>query len=93
MDLDFLYSLKREGVKLDLDIMREFAPRLGNPQDKFRSMHVAGTNAKGSVSAFIYNILRQRFKTGLYTSPHLVKFSERILVDRKFITNEYMEEF
>ncbi len=93
MDLDFLYSLKREGIKLDLDIMREFAPRLDNPQDKFKSMHIAGTNAKGSVSAFIYNIFRQRYKTGLYTSPHLVKFNERILVDREFIQNEYMEEF
>jgi dihydrofolate synthase/folylpolyglutamate synthase len=93
MDLEFLYSLKREGVKLDLDIMREFAPRLGNPQDKFKSFHVAGTNAKGSVSSFIYNILRQKFSTGLYTSPHLVKFNERIVVDRDFITDEYMEDF
>ena len=93
MDLEFLYSLKREGVKLDLDIMREFAPRLGNPQNKFKSFHIAGTNAKGSVSSFIYNIFRQRFSTGLYTSPHLVKFNERILVDKDFITNEYMETF
>jgi dihydrofolate synthase/folylpolyglutamate synthase len=93
MDLEFLYSLKREGVKLDLDIMREFAPRLGNPQNKFRSFHIAGTNAKGSVSSFIYNVLRQRFSTGLYTSPHLVKFNERIVVDKDFISNEYMESF
>ena len=93
MDLEFLYSLKREGVKLDLDIMREFAPRLGNPQNKFKSFHIAGTNAKGSVSSFIYNIFRQRFSTGLYTSPHLVKFNERILVDKDFITDEYMETF
>ncbi len=93
MDLEFLYSLKREGVKLDLDIMREFAPRLGNPQNKFKSFHIAGTNAKGSVSSFIYNIFRQRYSTGLYTSPHLVKFNERILVDKDFITNEYMETF
>ncbi|MGC8514848.1 MAG: bifunctional folylpolyglutamate synthase/dihydrofolate synthase [Thermoplasmata archaeon] len=93
MDLEFLYSLKREGVKLDLDIMREFAPRLGNPQNKFKSFHVAGTNAKGSVSSFIYNIFRQRFSTGLYTSPHLVKFNERIIVDKDFITDEYMETF
>ena len=93
MDLEFLYSLKREGVKLDLDIMREFAPRLGNPQYKFRSFHIAGTNAKGSVSSFIYNVLRQRYSTGLYTSPHLVKFNERIDVDKDFISNEYMESF
>lgn len=93
MDLEFLYSLKREGVKLDLDIMHEFAPRLGNPQDKFKSFHVAGTNAKGSVSSFIYNILRQSYSAGLYTSPHLVKFNERIVVDKDFITDEYMETF
>ncbi len=93
MDLAFLYGLKREGIKLDLDIMKEFAPNLDNPQDKFRSFHIAGTNGKGSVSSYIYNILNQAYSTGLYTSPHLVKFNERILLDREFIPDSFMEAF
>ena len=93
MDLNFLYGLKREGIKMDLEVMRNFAPMVGNPQDNFSSFHIAGTNGKGSTSAFIYNILMERFHTGLYTSPHLVKFNERIVVDRNFISDTEIEEF
>ena len=93
MDLNFLYGLKREGIKMDLEVMRNFAPMVGNPQDNFSSFHIAGTNGKGSTSAFIYNILMERFHTGLYTSPHLVKFNERIVVDRNFILDTEIEEF
>lgn len=93
MDLSPLYSLKREGIKLGLEIMQGFAPLLDNPQDDFASVHVAGTNGKGSTSAFIYNINRQRHSSGLYTSPHLVRFNERIVLDRDFIDDQYIEDF
>lgn len=92
-DLDFLYALKREGIKLDLDVMKELAGGMGNPQEKFKSFHVAGTNGKGSVACFIFNILSQRDRVGLYTSPHLVDFNERIMVGREFIPTSYIEDF
>lgn len=90
---EFLYQLKREGIKLDLSVTREFSELLGNPQNSFESIHVAGTNGKGSVSAYIYNILRQKYKTGLYTSPHLINFNERIVSRKESIPDRYIDEF
>ncbi len=92
-NLKFLYGLTREGIKLDLAITRQFAHMLGDPQNEFRSFHVAGTNGKGSTSAYIYNILRKKYHTGLYTSPHLVKFNERIIFDTHTIPDQYIESF
>lgn len=91
--LSFLYGLKREGIKLGLEVMSDLVDRLGNPQNSFKSVHIAGTNGKGSTAAIIYNILKQKFKTGLYTSPHLVKFNERILVQDEFIDDEFLVNF
>lgn len=85
--VQWMFNLERFGIKLGLDNMREFLSRIGDPQDDFRSIHVAGTNGKGSVCAFIASILSQHgLRTGLYTSPHLVDFRERILVDGKMIS-------
>lgn len=92
-ELDFLYGLMREGIKLDLGVMREFAELTGHPEDSFKIFHVAGTNGKGSTASFIYNILRQKHGTGLYTSPHLVKFNERIVYNLDQIDNGYIREF
>lgn len=92
-NLKFLYGLTREGIKLDLSVTRQFAELLGNPQNDFRSFHVAGTNGKGSTSALIYNILRRKYHTGLYTSPHLERFNERIIFDRELIPDQYIEAF
>jgi Folylpolyglutamate synthase len=92
-NLKFLYGLTREGIKLDLAITRQFAHMLVDPQNEFRSFHVAGTNGKGSTSAYIYNILRKKYHTGLYTSPHLVKFNERIIFDTHTIPDQYIESF
>ena len=50
--LDYLYGLKREGIKLDLEATREFANHLGNPEKNFKNIHVAGTNGKGSISSY-----------------------------------------
>ena len=85
--LDWLFSLEHMGVKLGLDNVKELLHRLGNPQDEFRSVHVAGTNGKGSVSAMLASILREQgYRTGLYTSPHMVDFRERILCGRELIS-------
>jgi|WetSurMetagenome_2_1015567.scaffolds.fasta_scaffold00094_29 dihydrofolate synthase / folylpolyglutamate synthase len=80
--VDYLYGLRKHGIKLGLDNTRKLLALAGNPQDKFRSIHIAGTNGKGSVSSMSASILRAYgFKTGLFTSPHLVSFTERIKVD------------
>ena len=70
------------GIKLGLERMRKLLRVLGDPQQSFRSVHVAGTNGKGSVSAMCASIFETAgYRTGLYTSPHLVDFEERIQVD------------
>lgn len=77
--LDYLYNLQRLGINLDLVPVQQALTILGNPQLKFPTIHVAGTNGKGSTCAFLASILREAgYKVGLYTSPHLVKFNERI---------------
>ena len=91
--LDYVYSLAREGIKLDLTVTREFSQHLGNPSDDYISFHMAGSNGKGSTSAYLYNIFQNKARTGLYTSPHLVDFNERIISGREKITDEYIEEF
>lgn len=92
-NLEYLYGLNREGIKLDLSITRMFSGMLGNPDRDFGSFHIAGTNGKGSITSFIYNISQQSVPTGMYTSPHLVKFNERILADDRFVSDEYITEF
>lgn len=84
-----LYGLERFGIKLGLDVIRELLRRLGNPQESFPAVHVTGTNGKGSVCAYLASILRAAgHRTGLYTSPHLVRFNERIRVDGRTIADE-----
>lgn len=80
------YSLKRHLDKKEadfkLDRMRQFMQHLDNPQDKYKIIHVAGTKGKGSVSALCASaLISQGYKVGLYTSPHLQDFSERIQVN------------
>jgi dihydrofolate synthase/folylpolyglutamate synthase len=87
----FLFSLGPElkTVKWDLDRIRALLAELGNPQEKRRFVHVAGTNGKGSTCAMIESALRAAgLKTGLYTSPHLVSARERISIDGEPITEE-----
>lgn len=91
--LDYLYSLQKSGIKFGLSNIQKLLEHLGNPHTKFKSIHVAGTNGKGSTSTFIASILSQmNFKTGLYTSPHLVRFNERIKIDGVEIDDEYIVE-
>ena len=80
--LEALYRLRRFGIQLGLATISRLMRGLGNPQDHFHSIHVAGTNGKGSIAAFLSSVLAHGgYKVGLYTSPHLVRFNERIQIN------------
>ncbi len=84
---DYLYSLKAGGMKFGIDRMQRLAATIGHPERSYQVIHVAGTNGKGSVAAMIESVLRAAgFRTGLYTSPHLVKLGERVQVDRRMLS-------
>ena len=85
----YIDSIARFGSKLGLENIENLMRILGDPQDKMRSVHVAGTNGKGSTVAFLSSILMQAgYRTGMYTSPFVERFSERIRVDGKEIEKE-----
>lgn len=90
--LNWLYGFEKFGIKLGLERISHIAERLGNPQNKYKIIHVAGTNGKGSVCKFSASILNSGgYKVGVYLSPHLQRFSERIVVDNKEISeNEFV---
>ena len=80
--LDFLYSLRNQGSKFGMERMIHLCQSLGNPQLSYPTIHVAGTNGKGSVCTMLDSIYRaQGYKVGLFTSPHLLELGERIRVD------------
>ncbi|HEX2099298.1 MAG TPA: bifunctional folylpolyglutamate synthase/dihydrofolate synthase, partial [Candidatus Synoicihabitans sp.] len=84
---DYLFSLKARGVKFGIDRMRTFAAALGHPERKLPIIHVAGTNGKGSTAAMLDAILHAAgLRTGLYTSPHLVRLGERVQVERRALS-------
>ena len=84
--IDWLYELRLLGSKLGLENPRQLAALAGNPHQSLKFIHVAGTNGKGSVCAMLESIYRAAgYKTGLYISPHLVSFRERIQVNRELI--------
>ncbi|MFP4141791.1 MAG: bifunctional folylpolyglutamate synthase/dihydrofolate synthase [Thermoplasmata archaeon] len=86
---DYLYSLKRIGVKLGLDKIEKFLSRFDNPHNDFNAVVVGGTNGKGSVCRNLTNILQEAgYTVGLFTSPHLIDFEERIQVNGKNIQEE-----
>ena len=87
--LAWLYSLQRFGIKLGLENIRRLISELGIDRANARVIHVAGTNGKGSVCAMIDSICRaNKYRTGLFTSPHLVTFRERIRVNGKMISEQ-----
>ena len=87
--LEKIYQLGRFGIKLELETIGNILQLLGNPEKKFLTVHVAGTNGKGSTATYIAAILQAAgFRTGIYTSPHLVTFNERICVNGRMITDD-----
>ena len=99
--LDYLFNalpmFQRVGAsayKADLTNTLSLCEHLGNPQETFKTIHVAGTNGKGSTSHALASVFQAAgYKTGLYTSPHLKSFTERIRIDGKEITEEDVVEF
>jgi len=88
-NLQWLYSLNAHGIKLGLDTTRELLSRLGDPHLSFRPIHVAGSDGKGSVCAMIHSILVEAgIEVGLYTSPHILRFNERIVVGRREVSDD-----
>ncbi len=91
---DWLYSLKNRGSTYGIERMELFAERLGNPQQSYPIIHIAGTNGKGSTAAMLESIFRAHgYKTGLSTSPHLVRQGERIQVDRAILEESKILEY
>lgn len=99
--LDFLYSklpmftrIGASAFKKDLDNTIALCNALGNPQNKYKTIHIGGTNGKGSTSHMLAAILQKAgYKTGLYTSPHLKDFRERIRVNGKMVSKKFVIEF
>lgn len=99
--LDYLYAqlpvfskYGKRAIKVGLENIRLLCEALNNPQDKFKSIHIAGTNGKGSTSHMLAAVLQEAgYKTGLYTSPHLVHFGERIKINGKELDQQWVINF
>lgn len=90
--IEYLYGLQKHGIKLGLETIRLVLDRVGNPQASLQVLHVGGTNGKGSTASMAASVLHcAGRRVGLYTSPHLVDFRERIRVDDRMITEERVE--
>ena len=88
-----MYGLRRFGIVLGLDVIECILKGLGNPHQKFACIHVAGTNGKGSIASTLAAILTDAgYRTGLYTSPHLIRFNERIRIDGDDIADDAVIE-
>jgi dihydrofolate synthase/folylpolyglutamate synthase len=92
--LSKLYALHQFNIKLGLDNISAFLKLIGNPQNKLKAFHIAGSNGKGSTAAFTASILQELgYKTGLYTSPHFVRFNERVRINGIEIPEAYIAGF
>ena len=90
----YLYSLRNRGSKYGIERMQTFATALGNPEQKLSIIHVAGTNGKGSVCAMLEALYRDNgYKTGLFTSPHLVRLNERLQINRTPIEDKQLSDY
>lgn len=87
--IGYLYGLQKHGIKLGLETMSVLLDRLGHPERRFRSLHIGGTNGKGSTAAMTAAVLQASgLRAGLYTSPHLVDFRERIRISGAMVSEE-----
>ena len=92
--MEYLVRLERMGMKLGLDNTNRLLTMLGNPHKDYPCIHIAGTNGKGSTAAIAASILANSgYEVGLYTSPHLVDFRERVRINDRFISNKYVADF
>jgi dihydrofolate synthase/folylpolyglutamate synthase len=92
--LRFIYNRQHFGIKLGLDNITRLAEWLGNPHDSYHTVHVAGTNGKGSTASFIASILQAAgYRVGIFTSPHLADYRERIRVNGRKISGNDIAEF
>ncbi len=91
--IDYLFALQKHGIKLGMENTRLLMELCGDPHRSFRAIHVAGTNGKGSTAAFLASMLvAAGYRTGLYTSPHLVDFTERIRINGRPISEARVVE-
>ena len=87
--LSYLYRLQKFGIKFGLSKTENLLQAFGNPQNRLKLVHIAGTNGKGSVAAMLAAVFsRGGYRTGLYTSPHLVDFRERFRIDGRMISRD-----
>ena len=92
--LDKLYSMHQFSIKLGLDRIENLLDHLGNPHKNLNCFHIAGSNGKGSTASFIASVLMEAgFRVGLYTSPHFVRFNERIKINGNEIEDSYIAGF
>ena len=90
--LEYIHNVKWRGSKPGLERTRELLATLGNPEKHLKFVHIAGTNGKGSTAACIASVLQKaRYRTGLYTSPYILQFNERMQVDGEHISDEELE--
>jgi len=91
-NIEYVENIKRFGIRPGLERMKKIMQVLGNPQKSFRSIHITGTNGKGSTTTLTSQILKEAgYKVGLYLSPYVNKFNERIQINNKMITNRELD--
>ncbi|KNF07664.1 folylpolyglutamate synthase FolC [Gottschalkia purinilytica] len=87
--LEYIHGTKKFGSKLGLENIRQLLSLMGNPQKELKFIHIAGTNGKGSTSSYITNMLgKAGYRVGLFTSPYLETFNERIRINDEYISDE-----
>lgn len=87
--IDYLYSLPHLHPKNDLSFIKRLLKKLGNPQNQVKTIHITGTNGKGSTSYYLSNLLKKAGqKTGLFVSPYVYRFNERIQLDNQDISDQ-----
>ncbi len=91
--IEYIHSLNKFGKKAGLANISALCEYLGNPQDKLKFIHIAGTNGKGSVCAMLSAVLKQKYKVGCYTSPYIEVFNERIQINGNNISESHLIKY
>ena len=91
--LDYVFNLNEFKINYNFEDTKKIFKLLKNPQNNFKTIHITGTNGKGSTAKFLSNVLSQKYKVGLYTSPHMIKYNERFQINNKEIENKKLEKY